>query len=1108
MSSEEDYSSSGESSYGADSEEFDEILHSFEDEANNHLLYVQNADETLLQSIKDVGEAEKFHDTIERAQFHGERMTEIFQREVAVAEDVIDTKDSLQDRFRRQQIAQHEKLSIQQIKIRKKFRKEEAALAAHLRTRGGYVGTMLEEPEGESLVGAMQLVQQNNNYDFFKSITRFADEAEMANLRRIIFFRAWRVEWDQTPQPLRMKIRRLRAVRDKLGPGKYVISVTLMDRLGGQALEWKNLTRSTELWTATTKYIEHTGSVFHSTMVVGQEVYVACPARKELRPSMCWLFELYRLKDGRQTHTDEVVGWGVLPVADARSRYVHGSLRVPLLRGPVETKIKRWTKVRQLLADDLTNWLCNLYVGIEVLPRYLEGQREYQSTLDLTDKYHKARVQWAIGGVRSRLPFFRPKLIPIRDDTAKFMSDFDPEATRAQTADAEGYHNDSGSWGNVSSLPRLDVTHDSDSDSGSHPGHFADTMTIDHPNPTKPFGTTINIPDMTHVDSTETNLAPDTYRARMVRMAEDDDVYGPGSTALTLHEEDERVWPDVEWDVTLEIPKLADKDVRDAESVQQVLANYDRAVATPLGPNTGTPVPDAERQRKTVVDRAKEVGVSVIAQAKRIAGTVRTDDDLLGGHLDDFGRQSLSDRVVRRLADVWFIRRRRDRYLLTDHEKATGRTVLFHSGEKNSDEMREANDIVTAALLDGKPLFEGDTSSADIFFSSARVEQTSKSKLSKVNIAVSDSESDIAFELIEDSDQSEFEYHHAVAPGPFARILESEAVAKLHYLRRTIPDEVGLASMRQIMNARSLYLFAMLFLIIYIRTYIHTYAEYQTLLAMSVPVPTFSVKWYYVDMRYKIALAPVYETFIALAAGSLAMPALGCFMIIVQIGMQLLGMSPSIFSEFVLRWLVVSMFDPVLQFIVDMSYLNTSYGDAFKLYVYYNTEGSAILGLVAVVVLYGIIMTMCGLLLERYLLNIYHSGKIVDLFKHLNDLYSTAFVPHDLEISVSELDRILDRTTSQSTEDGVQYVVKIDTVSVSDPASVNWVGRVTRICLLEQDVSGSSELHRMFVRFLPSGAIYELYDDRMDEVLAHEGWTPIRFTDVVRARDIFGREVK
>ncbi|XP_076851689.1 uncharacterized protein LOC143503131 [Brachyhypopomus gauderio] len=65
------------------------------------------------------------------------------------------------------------------------------------------------------------------------------------------------VEWVRAPQPVEVCVGRLRAVREKLARGPYVVSVTLHRRLGGPPLIWSGL--KGQRWVGVTEAVEHGG---------------------------------------------------------------------------------------------------------------------------------------------------------------------------------------------------------------------------------------------------------------------------------------------------------------------------------------------------------------------------------------------------------------------------------------------------------------------------------------------------------------------------------------------------------------------------------------------------------------------------------------------------------------------------------------------------------------------------------------------------------------------------------------------------------------------------------------------------------------------------------
>lgn len=124
--------------------------------------------------------------------------------------------------------------------------------------------------------------------------------------------RRWRVEWQHTPQPLRLYLSVMRAVKDKAPRGQYVMRVSIYDKLGGEPFRWGKSYRP-----CATKPVVHHGHYYNVDMWIEQNVFLSTPAPADLRPSMVFVFQLYRLASA-ESITDTVVGWGALPVCNSR----------------------------------------------------------------------------------------------------------------------------------------------------------------------------------------------------------------------------------------------------------------------------------------------------------------------------------------------------------------------------------------------------------------------------------------------------------------------------------------------------------------------------------------------------------------------------------------------------------------------------------------------------------------------------------------------------------------------------------------------------------------------------------------------------------------------
>ena len=197
--------------------------------------------------------------------------------------------------------------------------------------------------------------------------------------------RAYSVEWSRSPQPVALHLKSLRAVRDKLPRGKYVIRVMLFDRLAGNALCWSKL--EPERWNDVTSTVEHGGDHRDVEMDLDQSLRLVLPSHVMLAPSMSFVFELHQLQEKQfedgPREIPTVVGWGVFPLCDSKIRLVEGKFKVPLLVGAMDPSIDKYGKIHSIIQEDLNKWLCNLYFAVEPLERLSEKERQHNYEVQL-----------------------------------------------------------------------------------------------------------------------------------------------------------------------------------------------------------------------------------------------------------------------------------------------------------------------------------------------------------------------------------------------------------------------------------------------------------------------------------------------------------------------------------------------------------------------------------------------------------------------------------------------------------------------------------------------------------------------------------------------------
>ncbi len=205
---------------------------------------------------------------------------------------------------------------------------------------------------------------------------------------RAVKGRRYQVNWDDAPRLVCIKNMVLRAVKNKLPSGRYVMLCTLFDRLGGVPLRWSRL-KDFGHFHRTRYPVRHNGRYYDVEISFKQrfnKLFLACPSKTHATPSMVFVFELFQVRNDSSNKTDRVVAWGAFPMCDPSFDVVKGYFKVPLLRGEYDPTIDRFEEMERRIATNLDSWLCNLYFTAEHWPRYLNGQREYEVELKYTQE--------------------------------------------------------------------------------------------------------------------------------------------------------------------------------------------------------------------------------------------------------------------------------------------------------------------------------------------------------------------------------------------------------------------------------------------------------------------------------------------------------------------------------------------------------------------------------------------------------------------------------------------------------------------------------------------------------------------------------------------------
>ncbi|KAL5249152.1 hypothetical protein ACHWQZ_G018108 [Mnemiopsis leidyi] len=329
----------------------DNYLYEFEQEVKEDVLMIGNIslDEIKAEEQRLREEHVRFQDM--QARLHKERKDEVERQKEGAKDEVRE-----QAKRKREELARKEKQialkrRLYHSEVQTAYRKSQSQLMYALKTRKAEVETMY----GDLILADSQYGGNNG--------------------------RRWKVDWNKAPQPVQIKLRCLRGIKDKLPGGRYVVLVSMYDRIGGHVMRWSNLTG--QQWSGSTLPICHDGAFHSIELPVDQSVFTVCPSVPDIRPSMVFVFEVFLLR-GPMVPTDRVVAWGAFPLCDKECSVIEGRYKCPLLRGEVDNRVQSHDKIERLIATDIDNWLCNLYFEVIKLPRYMGGQKEFEVELQFT----------------------------------------------------------------------------------------------------------------------------------------------------------------------------------------------------------------------------------------------------------------------------------------------------------------------------------------------------------------------------------------------------------------------------------------------------------------------------------------------------------------------------------------------------------------------------------------------------------------------------------------------------------------------------------------------------------------------------------------------------
>eukprot|EP00903_Cladosiphon_okamuranus_P006402 g6267.t1 len=821
--------------------------------------------------------------------------------------------------------------------------------------------------------------------------------------------RRFRVDWQGVPQPVEIRLHCIRAVRDRLPRGSYVMLSSMAERLGGRVMRWRKSsefddfdeedsidTDGGDTRPAATLPVKHGGRYFDRELRLDQNVYQLCPSKTDVRPGNVLVFELFRLAGsgvggsggarcgstrhkGGELDEDTAVGWCVLPLADSRLRIVRGSFRIPMLRGEPNPNIDLHEGLEKLIAADLEAWLGNLYLDIRHLPREarLDGPGEKGGSAiggeGFDIEYDHVRKVARLGkGLMGRVSL-----------TAGRWQRWKARKENAITEENRNGDEDDD---------------DNDDDDASLKGEERDIEA----------GVSGRAVATSPADS-DVGVIKDVEAARKAKRDSDGTAPKPSS--------DEEKGTDSSTGQQEVKPDANEEEAKDSGGTKKKKKKkaWFGTVEKKRWIDDALP-PDGTQKAPTVEDMDE--------LPKRNDGGIEAPPpqggwaSLLKGEEDD-----TQDNVDRVKIDETI-----DEECLSDDDMPRGRTFRFTpAGEA-------ALAVDTAAGTDAHA--GGSSKSVGLRrrgegarWDSAALGLGHRGLPKRYNRASTAAKDSHVWTPLTDPAEMEF-YRFAVAsdPGTDAPPTPAHIIAhKLRYIQQEVLLDMHPRGWRVV----EYWLAVMVFTgAMWLRVYIHALGQWAMLYALGVPVFSFEPRLWEFAIKYmdrssslgvEIAFVWWGPTFVML-----------CFVGVAALA-RLWGLAacggkgggggegvPESFSRFVAAFGVAAGLDPYLLFIVDFMAGNHNcvakcvdytsptcrchVGDAWKLYVRLDMEeGAGISGALLTVLIYSLVSITVALILHQYLLHAHMNGRMLDVWRRLNANEDNFFIPHDLELSAAEL---------------------------------------------------------------------------------------------------------
>jgi len=299
----------------------------------------------------------------------------------------------------------------------------------------------------------------------------------------------------------------------------------------------------------------------------------------------------------------------------------------------------------------------------------------------------------------------------------------------------------------------------------------------------------------------------------------------------------------------------------------------------------------------------------------------------------------------------------------------------------------------------------------------------------------------------------------------------------------------------------------------------HYFGQYIALAILDAPPFSYTSIWYRVVVKYNSDALTALAELLVMCAGSAMNLVIFIALAAVAKTCQLIfgGWIPDEASRLVCSFGFVAALDPIYIFIIDIASKNynchqnvgclnnygganciCTEGDAFKMYWRWENESATgAMGVVFYVAMHGLVALVLCCAVYVYVLYVHLNGRMIDTFRRINGTVEDFFVPHDLEISMGELQHICNKAArwrgpknerrevatytfagGDDSGDGKSYAVVIRKI---DHAAAGAASKK------KKKKEKEATIWRQFLR-QPDGSIVEYSDDQMTKSLARAGF--------------------